>query len=219
MAEPGPGFFGKAPALGDFLSRGMPSAFLPVWDAWLQQLLESSRARLGGKDWLAAWLGMPVWHIGFGPGLIGPGRGFGVLIPSVDRVGRYFPFSILGQAAPGGVPLSNWALRVEALALAALDDGFDPAHLETDLAALGPPAEPAGPGTSPARNWTPLDDPADWPPQVEPALAGLADGETLLWCRGADRVPATMLCCENLPPEDVAACLVTGPPAEPASPR
>lgn len=209
MAEPAPGFFGKAPAFGDFLSRGMPTVFLPAWDAWLQAVMTDSRARLKG-DWLSAWLGMPVWHFGFGPGLIGPGRAFGVLIPSVDRVGRHFPFSILGQAAPGGATLVDWALRVEALALDALEDGFDPARLQSDLAILGAPAEPAGPKTAPIFGWKPLDEIADWPPEIEPALAGLTDGETLFWCRGAGRVVGSMLRSAGLPAEQQAAVLVAG---------
>jgi type VI secretion system protein ImpM len=210
MAEPAPGFFGKAPALGDFVSRGMPPAFLAAWDGWLRMLIASSRARLGETDWLAAWLGMPVWHFGFGAGLVGNRRAFGVLIPSVDRVGRNFPFSIVGQAAPGGVALSTWALRIETLALDTLEDGFEPARLQSELVALGAPAEPVARPAPLPPGWTALSEPADWPAPVEPALAGLAEGETLFWCRGADRIQACMLRSDGLPAEQQAAQLVAG---------
>ena len=95
-----PGFYGKVPAFGDFLSRHMPSSFVNEWDAWLQSLIESSRLRLG-QEWPDAWLEMPIWHFGLGAGIAGPGKAFGVLIPSVDRVGRHFPFSILGMDRQG----------------------------------------------------------------------------------------------------------------------
>jgi type VI secretion system protein ImpM len=188
-----PGFHGKVPALGDFLSRRLPPGFATAWDEWLQHLVQASRARLG-PDWLAAWLEAPVWHFVLGTGVAGTGRGFGVLIPSVDRVGRHFPFTILGLARPDGAALPLWSLRAEALALSALDDGFDPARLEAELAALGSPGDPASqPGA----------DPGDWP-------AALAPGETLWRCRASTRVPATLLRCPGLPDDDAAAGLIAG---------
>jgi type VI secretion system protein ImpM len=139
-----PGFYGKVPVLGDFLSRRMPPGFVQTWDEWLQRIVENSRAAIG-ESWLDAWLEAPIWHFALGKGVAGPAPCFGVLIPSVDRVGRYFPFTILGLGKPGGMALDDWGRRVEALALAALDDGFDPARLEADLAALGSPAEIGAP--------------------------------------------------------------------------
>jgi type VI secretion system protein ImpM len=123
-----PGFYGKVPDLGDFISRRLPPAFVTTWDSWLRLLLQSSRDRLGDA-WTDAWLGAPIWHVGFGAGVAFPVQAWGVLIPSVDRVGRHFPFSIIGATDQAGLPLRDWAQQAEAQALAALDDGFSPDQL------------------------------------------------------------------------------------------
>lgn len=196
-----PGFHGKVPSRGDFVSRCLPPGFAAPWDEWLQRLIRASRARLG-SDWLAAWLEAPVWHFALGRDIAGPARCFGVLIPSVDRVGRHFPFTILGLARPDGAALSRWTLRAEALALAALDDAFDPDRLEEELAILGAPGDP-GSG--------PLSDPENWPAAAGAAITGLAPGETLWWCRGTARVPATLLRRPGYPDDDTAASFVAGP--------
>src|SRR3546814_17346681 len=103
----------------------------------------------------------------------------GVMMPSVDRVGRHFPFAIAAaflrvedSADDGG----HWFGRAEALLLAALDspldlDGFDPA-----VAALGAPAGSDAAaalmpvGTAPAINPTPDPALAPPPPPVHPHI-------------------------------------------------
>jgi type VI secretion system protein ImpM len=206
----GAGFYGKSPFFGDFLSRRMPAGFLPSWDAWLQQLVVASLARLGEAAWLPAWLEAPVWHFVLGAEIAGAAPGFGVLIPSVDRVGRYFPFTVLGLEYCGGIALSDWALRVEALALGALDDGFDPNLLETELGELGAPAMPACPPAAAPPGWSGLAGACDWPTEIDGASAALAAGETLWWCRGSSRVGAGMLRCTGLPDDQLAAALIAG---------
>jgi type VI secretion system protein ImpM len=181
-----PGFYGKVPALGDFVQRRLPPGFLAVWDAWLQNLVQASRAELGAA-WLDAWLQAPIWHFQLGVGLAGPAPGFGVLIPSVDRVGRYFPFSILGLSAAGGTDLTVWRARVEALALASLEDGFTAAALETELGTLGVPAA---------------------------AEDGVPEGGSRWWARGAEMPAPGGRSCPGLPPPAWAGFLVTGRIAE-----
>ena len=213
MARPGapiqtagndaPGFSGKLPARGDFLVRRIPPRFAPAWDEWLECLVSAPRARLGG-GWRDAWYEAPVWHFALGPGLLAPGRGFGVLIPSVDRVGRVFPFSILGPARAGGMPLAAWALRIEALALGALADGADPERLDDNLRALGPPAEPESGAC----------DDAAWPAPLAARAAALRSGQSLWWCRGSPRVPAAAIGCGFPPGPAIAAAMMAGPASE-----
>ena len=197
-----PGFHGKAPTRGDFVSRRIPKDFMAAWDAWLQTMLIESKSRLG-DDWLAAWLEAPVWHFTFGRGVAAPEPAIGVLIPSVDRVGRHFPFTILGLCREDGMPLEAWAARIEHLALSALDDSFDPERLDRDLVALGQPSSLATLPTPPP--------PPGWSPRPGADCARAADaGETIWWCRSTARVPAATFRAEGLPGPAEAACLIAG---------
>ncbi len=190
----------------------MPPRFATCWDAWLESLVIAPRARLG-DDWRAAWYEAPVWHFALGPELLAPGRAFGVLIPSVDRVGRAFPFSILGPARAGGMPLAGWSLRIEALALSALAAGSDPERLDDDLRQLGPPAEPepGEPGSGEPGQ-------SAWPAPLAGRAAALRPGESLWWCRGSPRVPAAVIECGFPPGRDVAEAMIAGPASEGAEP-
>jgi len=181
----------------------MPARFVGVWDQWLQDVVTASQTMLGA-EWLAAWLDAPVWHFTLGCNIADAEPGLGVFIPSVDRVGRHFPFTVLGLCRDGGALPDQWAARAEELTLSALEDDFDPDRLESELGALGPPCRPGG-GMEPA--------PYGWSPG-QGAERGqiLSAGETLWWCRETARVPAAMLRTKGLPCIADAACLVAGAP-------
>jgi type VI secretion system protein ImpM len=147
-AAQGPGLFGKLPSHGDFVARNLPPALRVGWEAWLDAGLERSRQTLGDK-WLDIYLSSPVWHFAVASGCCGGQPFAGVMIPSVDRVGRYFPLSILAAVPPphtaAEIALGGgaWFGRAEALALSCLADDFDFVSFEQDLAretfpALGP---------------------------------------------------------------------------------
>jgi len=116
-----PGFFGKIPSHGDFVARRLPRAFTDPWDAWQQAGMADSRALLG-DNWLPVYLNSPIWRFALGAGVCGPDTWCGVMMPSVDRVGRYFPFTI--AAGADAMPPAAWYAELEALALSALGDGF-----------------------------------------------------------------------------------------------
>jgi type VI secretion system protein ImpM len=92
------GYFGKLPCRGDFLRRRVPDEFVAFWDEWLQQCLTQSREQLG-DGWLDAYLAGPIWRFVLAEGVCGSGAYAGVLTPSVDRVGRCFPLTIVTQWA------------------------------------------------------------------------------------------------------------------------
>ena len=92
-----PGFFGKVPARGDFISRRLPPAFRQSWETWLASLVVAARGALG-EAWPEAWLTAPLWHFSLGATLAPPSGAVGVLVASVARVGRCFPFSIIAAA-------------------------------------------------------------------------------------------------------------------------
>ena len=99
MAPAPRGWFGKLPSRGDFLRAGLPRRFTDPLDVWLQAALTVSRAALG-EAWTEAWLEAPVWRFSLPAGACGPDPAIGVMLPSVDRAGRYFPLILVRLAAP-----------------------------------------------------------------------------------------------------------------------
>ncbi|HYM01799.1 MAG TPA: type VI secretion system-associated protein TagF, partial [Stellaceae bacterium] len=88
------GLCGKLPARADFVTRRLPPSAVETWHAWLAEALVAMRAALG-EAWLDAYLHGPIWRFALPAGVIGPKATAGTLMPSVDSVGRYFPFSIM----------------------------------------------------------------------------------------------------------------------------
>jgi type VI secretion system protein ImpM len=88
--------FGKLPSHGDFLRRRASDAFVDAWDAWLRECLADSREALGER-WLDVYLTSPAWRFVCAAGACGPAPVIGLMVPSVDRVGRYFPFTLVAR--------------------------------------------------------------------------------------------------------------------------
>jgi len=87
------GWFGKIPTLGDFVRRNLPERFVETWDAWLSEELWQAQLLLSG-DWSQTWRRAPMWYFGLGAEVVDERGWQGVLVPSVDRVGREFPLTI-----------------------------------------------------------------------------------------------------------------------------
>lgn len=83
------GFFGKLPARGDFVSAGLPRGFVSHWDAWISATLPTVLAA-AGDDWLLA----SPWRFALERGVCGINAVTGVLLPSIDKVGRPFPLTL-----------------------------------------------------------------------------------------------------------------------------
>jgi len=130
------GWFGKMPALGDFASRRLPPEWIAAWDGWLHGELVRSRAALGDDDWLSLYLVAPVRRFWLAPGLLTPPAWLGVLMPSVDSVGRHFPFTLATALPPGHDGLidalanDNWLDAADEVARRVLDPAFDVLSLE-----------------------------------------------------------------------------------------
>jgi type VI secretion system protein ImpM len=120
------GFYGKLPSHGDFVSRSVASEFIDRWDSWLQAGVSQSRTDLG-DGWLDLFLTSPVWRFALQTGVIGGGAFAGILLPSVDRVGRYFPLTIVSELPTHSHPqivsvaAAAWFDWVEAVARRALE--------------------------------------------------------------------------------------------------
>ncbi|MDD1622812.1 MAG: type VI secretion system-associated protein TagF [Methylococcaceae bacterium] len=129
MASQVTGFYGKLPSHGDFLSRRLPRQFIEPWDQWLQGGLAASREQLG-KAWLNTFLVSPIWEFALAPGLCGEDAWAGVMMPSVDKVGRYFPLTLVAKVDRGRLtrlfdPGCGWFDALAELALSTLEYDFD----------------------------------------------------------------------------------------------
>jgi type VI secretion system protein ImpM len=118
------GFYGKLPSHGDFLRRRVSDAFVDAWDAWLRECLASSRTALGSR-WLDLYLTSPAWRFVCAPGACGPAPVVGLLAPSVDQVGRYFPLTLVAELP------EDVSLVTAAAASAAFFDSAEQLVIET----------------------------------------------------------------------------------------
>ncbi|WP_295545590.1 type VI secretion system-associated protein TagF [uncultured Pseudacidovorax sp.] len=170
-----PGWFGKLPGIGDFAHRRLPADFREAWDSWLQEGLMQLRLR-HESEWRERYLEGPLWFFVLAPGVADGQAWAGVMMPSVDGVGRYFPFTV---AAPlqGTVPaaaewpalLAWWQCAAQA-ALQALEQDLDAAAFDALLGTMYGDAEAAADaGGAPA--W-PVHGQSLWLTQPEAGGAG-----------------------------------------------
>jgi type VI secretion system protein ImpM len=186
-----PGYFGKVVTHGDFVQRRLAPAFVTAWDRWLQAGMVHSQATLG-PAWLPAYLNSPVWHFALAGGMCGPDAMAGVMIPSVDRVGRYFPLTVAGAVASGAddvvtdlfVHSAGWFDALMGLALGSLAQGYSIERMDAALVALAPGQAPG----------------------CADALAGRA----LFWTAGSRCTPAMLLVRDALPGPDMFAAMLAG---------
>ena len=131
------------------MQRRAPQGFVDAWDAWLQECLHVSRQHLAER-WLDIYLTSPVWRFLLAEGVCGESAYAGVMLPSVDRVGRYFPLTLVAPLEPGSCMLEAacgagraWFDAAEELALRALDTSdLDLQAFDAEVNAL------PGPGAS-----------------------------------------------------------------------
>ncbi|MFW8643317.1 type VI secretion system-associated protein TagF [Rhizobium beringeri] len=135
------GFFGKLPSHGDFVSMGLGRNLQAALDAWLQSGLQASQRELG-EDWERRFRMMPAWRFIVERGLWGSATIAGVLLPSLDRVGRSFPLVIAAQLHgfaehPRQLYLDDtWFTAAEAIAESSARRDFDINHFTASLKRL-----------------------------------------------------------------------------------
>lgn len=117
-----PGWYGKLAGLGDFAHRRLPPEWLHACDGWLAGAMRGARDHLGPR-WLEVYLTAPVLRFGWAPGVVDAQWWFGLLMPSCDSVGRYYPLLIAhprAQAPRDRIALDHLERWYEHLALAAM---------------------------------------------------------------------------------------------------
>lgn len=136
------GLFGKLPAHGDFVRRVLPRSFVTPWDAWLSEGIASAREQLG-EEWETAWDAAPAWRFRLAPGACGPDAAFGVVVTSVDMVGRRFPLTLAAVLPIAGLPPpTEWYDTLETVALQAREGGLDADSLAASLPEPPPDEDP-----------------------------------------------------------------------------
>jgi type VI secretion system protein ImpM len=184
------GFCGKLPARGDFVASGLPRRFVETWHDWMQRVLAGSRDALG-KDWVAAWLEAAVWRFALSPDICGPDAVLALWMPSVDRIGRYFPLTF-AAAVPGADPTilirggGGFLAAAECAGRDALGRDLAPDAVAARFAAAAAAA--------------PRDAGAD-PTMCPPAGA-------LWWSQGSPRVPPTAFATSSLPDAAMFAAML-----------
>lgn len=229
-----PGFYGKIPNLGDFISRRLPRSFVEPWDQWLQHGISRSREQLGSQ-WLEAYLVSPVWRFALGAGICGSEVWVGVLMPSVDRVGRYFPLTLatalpddtnLFDLAGGQFGARSWYEQAESLVLSVLKDedlsieSFDHRVQKLGFAVSPGSAQRVAPVTTLARvgrtdAWRiPLQSVDTvtqlYPKMVQQLTKQRFSSHSVWWSSGSEYVDSSLLVCKGLPPTKGYAAMLAG---------
>lgn len=196
-------WYGKLPALGDFASRRLDPWAIEAWDDWLSRGLAGWRAQ--DPAWLEAYLAGPCWRFLLSPAALSPQAPAmaGALLPSVDRVGRYYPLLLVHTLPAWPLPLATlagvwgWLGPLGEAAAGAMLDDWSVDQLEQALAGLGLPEPADGEETLPLPAWVP------------PLALGAAAGTTWWWCDdGAGR--AAGIAAPGLPEGDAFRHLIAG---------
>ena len=153
MTDPSPyGYYGKLPFAGDFLRRGLSPEFTAAWDSWMQRTMVAGRDLMGDEHWTMSYFSAPIWRFSIAPGLLGPRGAAGIVMPSIDRVGRRFPFCIAAETdlppMAGNLALQPVVDRLETAALEMIEEGASLPRLAERLGPLPPLAE-VDPGFGP----------------------------------------------------------------------
>lgn len=218
--DSGAGFFGKVRSHGDFVGRRLPPEFLRAWDDWLQGTLRDSRHQLG-PAWLDTYLNSPIWRFALAPDVCGASAWSGVLMPSVDRVGRQFPLTI-AAASTGTPPLLDWVAnesawydRIETLALSSLHADFSLENFDASLCSMTAPVSgirevvPAAEGHVMALEG--LDRLRDAVPRLNQVISTvLLQGHSLWWTDGSQHVAPCVLVRRGLPTADLFTAMLDG---------
>jgi type VI secretion system protein ImpM len=228
------GLFGKLPSHGDFLRRRASDAFVDAWDAWLRECLTASREALGER-WLDVYLTSPAWRFVLAPGTCGPAGVIGLMVPSVDRVGRYYPLTLVANLPTDVDPLAVTTAsapffdRAEGLIIDTLaTENIDFERFDEQVVKLGlvlesitlpprvllDPAAAAIAGDS-AQLWqVPIGSAAELAPVFQQLLShrlsSMYEPLVLWWTEGSSAVEPSCLITKGLPPPDAFAALLDG---------
>lgn len=193
--------FGKLPAHGDFVRRGLDDAGEAAWDDWASAALDARRTALDG-DFEDAHAFAPPWRFVLAPGaLSGAGWSAGTVMASIDSADRRFVVVLGARNLDRGAALAHGAAiagRAEDVGRRALAEGLGADSVHGALAPLAIEPEDAG-AQAYARFLT----------------AG-PDGAGMWWTVG--ETDAIVRIADRLTPEDLIPALALTETPEPNAP-
>jgi len=222
------GYYGKVPLKGDFISKDLPRSFMDPWHVWVKEALACSKNQLG-EAWREYYLTTPLYQYVLSPGICGNKTWIGVMMPSLDRVGRYYPMT-LSKTVPG---MSNpftlfetcktWLDGAEKLLLSCLDEDFSVESLDIGMKQLEPDEDDEKTITLQKFTMHNYEDSAWQIPllnsekqnSVYPALldsmAGTFFSSYSLWrTKGSDLISPSIVISEDLPPYESVTAFIDG---------
>lgn len=197
-------WFGKHPAHGDFVSRGMPDTLRDRMQDWLDGALGAWRMALG-EGWADAFDSAPMVRFWIGAQVMGGGLS-GIMVPSHDKVGRRYPLIV----AIGGINIPP-PLEPEQVLHDALADQIPAVLANPDLGSEITPAAPMD-DVLWAMNAT---------GQTETVLSDIAAEDmcrasqtrSYWWIAGSDADPARVLTVTGMPDGAALGWILSPPPA------
>ena len=214
------GWYGKIPGTGDFIARRVSASFREPWDRWLQRAIAGSQQRLGA-GWRDAFLSMPAWRFVLGPGVLGADAWAGLMVPSVDAVGRYFPLTVACalpsarlDAAATLLGAAGWFDEIEAIALDAISPGADAAAIDAALAQRRFEARwlalPRASDANPSRRSKPQMLCISLPEKELPMSGRLCEPWSAWLAEPSELFGRTLLLCESLPAAEQFCAMMDG---------
>jgi type VI secretion system protein ImpM len=211
------GFYGKLPTYGDFIQKRLPTDFINPWHEWLQSGMVACRER-DPDGWMAFYLNCPAWSFVLSAGICGEQAVAGVTIPSVDRVGRYFNFTMASILPVSTSPAmfvgayGNWLDSLEDLALSVLEQEMDQDAIENlintssaELSMLPMPHMAYSAGAEHSRVLTGESAGVTElvPAMLHKRIESEHDRYGLWWLKGSSQVSAQLVSCAGMPTGDV----------------
>lgn len=152
-------WFGKLPCVGDFCSHNMPASLQSTLDEWLSHIIQQGQ-ETHGDAWTQAYFETPVHGFICARNTLPSFEeemAVGIIMPSVDKAGREFPFILIEQLPVQAnqhlseQSISNWFLYAHAKCADALNEEWTLDHLNQALLDLPLLQDETTPET---RTWT-----------------------------------------------------------------
>ncbi len=218
--------YGKLPTKRDFIALGVSRDFLNAWEPWLQSGVSASQATLG-QQWQQAFLRAPIWRFWLGADLCGVST-IGAFMPSLDKVGRYFPLTLFACADQGAaIPppemdaQDTWFKAAEDFLISMLDHqtNFEAAVQNLGQLAMPVQREPLRKSTADLfveraatgaiqKEEKPFTDLFGSLRQVDPDK--IYSGTTCWWTVGGEDFSAMAFCVKRMPDPFLFAAMLTG---------